>query len=125
MCICEGVVLRHKQRYLLVLREVKGRRVHVVVLVQVCVKVGERGKATGIQDTLTYMPTRAHTRCITSKLAGGVVAWKLAVVQPRETAWVWMRMARMVLSLCSIFALAAMVKSGMSQRAFGSAPGHD
>ena len=89
------------------------------------VKVGERGKANGIQDTLTYMPTRAHTCFITSRLAGRVMAWKLAVVQPRETARVWMRIARMVLSLCSIFGFAAMVKSGMSQHAFGSAPGHE
>ena len=71
------------------------------------------------------MTTRAHTRFITSRLADGVVAWRLAVVQPRETARVLMRMARMVLSLCSVFALAAMVTSGMSQRALGSAPGHE
>ena len=54
MCICEGVVLRHKQRYHLVLSEVKGRRVHVVVLVQVRESGRERKKQPGYK-------THAHT----------------------------------------------------------------
>lgn len=61
MCICEGVVLRHKQRYLLVLSEVKGRRVHVVVLVQVCVKVGERGRSNRDTRHTHIHAARAHT----------------------------------------------------------------